>query len=83
MEFINLYIHFESASQKTKKNSYIGLTTTMLSRCLTYYFSENSAIKQHLIIKHNNSANQQTSSNIRMFNGISTFVGDLMPKSYS
>ena len=33
----------------------------MLS-CLTYHFSENSAIKQHLIIKHNNSTNQLTSS---------------------
>ena len=46
-----------------KKNSYIGYTTTTLSRCLTYHLSENSTIK-HLIIKHN-SANQLTSSNVR------------------
>ena len=44
-------------------NSYIGYTTTTLSRCLTYYFSENSAIKQNLIIKHNKNTNQLTSSN--------------------
>ena len=45
-----------------KNNSYIGYTTTMLSR-LTYHLSENSAIK-HLIIKHN-STNQLISSYIR------------------
>ena len=29
------------------------------------YISENSAIKQHLIIKHNNSTNQLTYSDVR------------------
>ena len=38
--------------------------TTTLSRHLTYHLSENSAIK-HLIIKHNNSINQLTYSNVR------------------
>ena len=37
----------------------------MLSSCLTYHLSENSAIKQHLIIKHNNCTNQLTSSDVR------------------
>ena len=46
MCFINLNVHFESASRKTKNNSYVGYTTTMLSHCLTYHLSENSAIKQ-------------------------------------
>ena len=32
--------------------------------CLTYHLSENNAIK-HLIIKHNNSTNQITSSDLR------------------
>ena len=32
---------------------------------VTYHLSENSAIKQHLIIKHNNSTNQLTSSDVR------------------
>ena len=36
------------------KNINIGYTTTTLSRRLTYHFSENSAIKQHLITKHDN-----------------------------
>ena len=31
----------------------------------TYHFSEKSVIKQHLIIKHNNSTNQLTSSDVR------------------
>ena len=47
---------------KKKKNSYIGSTTTTLSRRLTYHLSENSAIKWHLIIKQNNITNQLTSS---------------------
>ena len=42
---------------KNKNNSYIGYTTTTLSRRLTYHLSENSTIKQHLIIKHNNRTN--------------------------
>ena len=46
-------------------NSYTGYTMTKLSRRLTYYLSENSAIKQHLIIKHNNRTNQLTSSDVR------------------
>ena len=50
---------------KNKNNSYIGYTTTTLSHHLTYHFSENSAIKQHLILKHNNSTNQLKSSNVR------------------
>ena len=37
----------------------------MLSRRLTYHLSENSAIKQHLIIKHNNTTNQLTLSDGR------------------
>ena len=36
----------------------------MLSH-LSYHLSENSTIKQHLIIKHNNSTNQLTSSDVR------------------
>ena len=48
--------------RKKQKTSYIGYTTTTLSHCLTNHLSENSTIKQHLIIKHNNSANQLTSS---------------------
>ena len=58
---INLYVYFESASRKNKNNSFIGYTTTTLSRRLT----ENSAIKRHLIIKHDNSTNQLTSSDVR------------------
>ena len=53
MLFINLYVHLESVSRKTK-NFYIGYTTTTLSRRLTYHIS----IKQLLIIKHNNNINQ-------------------------
>ena len=49
---------------KNKNNSYIGCTTT-LSCHLTYHHSGNSAIKQHLIIKHNNITNQLTSSDVR------------------
>ena len=45
-------------------NSYIGFTNTTLSRRLSYHLSENSAIK-HLIIKHNNSTKQLTSSGVR------------------
>ena len=37
----------------------------MLSCHLIYHLSKNSAIKQHLIIKHNNSTNQLTSSDVR------------------
>ena len=40
-----------------KKNSYIGYTTITLSCRLTCHLSENSAIKQHLNIKHYNSTN--------------------------
>ena len=48
-----------------QNNSYIGYTTTALSHCLTHHVSENSALKQHLIIKHNNSTKQLTFSDIR------------------
>ena len=49
---------------KNKNNSYIGYTTTMLSHRLTYHFSENRAIKQHLTIKHN-STNQLSSFDVK------------------
>ena len=65
MYCIHLYVHFKSAFPKNKNNSYIGSTTTTLFRCLIYLFSENSAIKQHLIIKRNNSTNQFISSDVR------------------
>ena len=48
---------------KNKNNSYIGYTTTTLSCRLTYHLSENSAIKQHLIMKHN--TKQLTSFDVR------------------
>ena len=44
--------------------SYFGYTTITLFRRFTYDLSENNAIKQHLIIKHNNSSNQLTSSDV-------------------
>ena len=56
---------FRECLPKDKNNSHIGYTTTTLSRHLTYDLSENSAIKQHLIIKHKNSTNQLTSSDSR------------------
>ena len=43
--------------EKHKNNIYIGYTNTILSRRLTYHLSENNAIAQHLIIKHNNCTN--------------------------
>ena len=49
---------------KNKNNSYMSYRTTTLSRHLTYHLSENSAIKQHLIIKCN-STNELTSSDVR------------------
>ena len=52
-------------SPKIKNNSYIGYTTATLSRRLIYHLSENSVIKQHLIIKHYNSTTQLTSSDER------------------
>ena len=51
---------------KSKNNSYIGYTNTTLSCSLAYHFSENSTIKQHLIIKHNNSTNHLTSSDVKI-----------------
>ena len=57
---------FQECLLKDKNNSNIGYTTTTLSRRLTYHLSENSVIKQHLIIKHNNSTNQLLSSGVRM-----------------
>ena len=48
-----------------KKNIYIGYTTTKLSRRLIYHLSENSVIKQHLIMQRNNSTDQITSSDVR------------------
>ena len=50
---------------KNKNGLYIRYTTTILSRPLTYHLSENSAIKQHLIIKHNNSTDELISSVVR------------------
>ena len=47
-----------------QKNSYIGYTTTTLSR-VTLHLCENSAIKQYLIIKRNNNTNQLTSTDVR------------------
>ena len=64
---------FRECLLKNKNNSYIGYITTTLSRHLTYHLSENSAIKQHLIIKHNN---QLTSSNVRKILTDNTIVGD-------
>ena len=55
---------FRVCLPKNKNNTYIGNTTTTLSRHLTYHLSENSAIK-HLIKKHSNSTNQLTSSDVR------------------
>ena len=48
---------FRECLPKNKNNSYIGYTTTTLSCRHTYNLSGNSAIKQHSIIKHNNSTN--------------------------
>ena len=53
---------FRECLLKNKNNSYTGYTTTILTRRFTYHLSENSTIKQHLIIKHNKSTNQLTSS---------------------
>ena len=50
---------------KNQNNSYIGYTTTRLSCRLTYHFYGNSVITQYSIIKHNNSTNQLTFSDIR------------------
>ena len=50
---------FEECLSKNKNNIYIGCKTTKLSHRLTYHFFENSAIKQNLIIKHNNSIDSQ------------------------
>ena len=50
---------------KNKNNSYISYTTTKLSRRFSDHLWENSAIKQNLIIKRNNSTNQLTSSDVR------------------
>ena len=55
---------FRECLPKNKIYSYIGYTTT-LSRRITYQLSENCTIKQHFIIKHNNSTNQLISSDIR------------------
>ena len=56
---------FRECLPENKNNCYIGYTTTALSRRLTYHLSENSSIKQHLIIKHDNSTNQLTTSDVR------------------
>ena len=63
---------FRECLSKNKNNSYISQCKNYLyiiyciaiqpQRYLTYPLSENSAIKQHLIIKHNNNTNQFTSS---------------------
>ena len=54
-EFICL---FREYLLKNRINTYIGYTTTTLSRRLINHLSENCTVKQHLIIKHNNSTNQ-------------------------
>ena len=56
---------FQECLSKNKNNTYIGYITTTLSHCLTYHLSENSAIKQDLIIEHNNSTHQFMSSVVR------------------
>ena len=56
---------YRESFPKNKNNSYIDYITTTLTRRLTYHLSENTAIKQHLIIKHNNSTEQLTSSDVR------------------
>ena len=54
----------ECLSEKDFKiNTYIGYTTTILSRRVTYHLSDISAIKQYLITKHNDK--KITSSDIR------------------
>ena len=64
-KLIHQFIYpFREGLLKNKNYYYIGYTTTTLSCCLTYHLSENSTIKQHLIIKHNNT-NQLTSSDAR------------------
>ena len=55
-----MYTSIRECLPTNKTNISIGYTTTTLSR-LTYHLSENSAIKQYLIIKHNNKTNQLTS----------------------
>ena len=45
-----------------KNNTYIGNTTTTLSRQLTYNFSDTSTIKQYLMTKHNNDTKKLPSS---------------------
>ena len=56
---------FRECLPKNKNNIHIDYTTTTLSGHLSYHLSENSTIKQHLIIKQNNSTNQLTSSDVR------------------
>ena len=48
-----------------KINTYIGHTTTTLSRRITYHLSDKSTIKQHQITKYNNDAEKLTSSVIQ------------------
>ena len=45
-------------------NTYIGHTTTTLSRCFTYHLSDISAIKQHMT-KHNKDPDKLKSPDIR------------------
>ena len=54
--------------------NYIDYTTTTLSHRLTYQLAENSAIKQHLIIKYNNSTNQLTFSDVRKILADNTMI---------
>ena len=51
--------------KKTKKKTILTLAIQPQSHRLTNHLSENSSLKQHLIIKHKNSTNQHTSSDIR------------------
>ena len=59
---------------KNKNSFYIGYAITTLSCRLTYQLSENSAIKQHLIIKHNDSTNQLISIDVRKNLTDNTFI---------
>ena len=76
---------FRECLPKNKNNSYIGYTTVTLSRRFTHRLSENSTIKQHLIIKHNNCINQLTSSDVRKIltdNTIIIYIKTIIKNNY-
>ena len=70
-EFIN---PFRGCLTKNKNDNYIGYTTTTLSSRLTYLLSENSVIKQDLIMKYYNSTDQLTSTNVRKILTYNTMI---------